>query len=111
MTDRLPEGDARAAANPEMTALRRRIDALDARMVALLAERTRLIDRAAQIKLRHDLPARIESRVEEVVANVRRTAAGEGADPDLTEAIWRLMMAEFIDREARVLDGSEGSAE
>lgn len=110
MTHPLPEGDARAAINPEMTALRRRIDALDGRMVALLAERTRLIDRAAQIKLRHGLPALIESRVEEVVDNVRRLATEEGADPDLAEAVWRLMMVEFIGRETRVLDAG-GAAE
>lgn len=106
------DGTAAAAANPDMIALRRRIDALDARLVALLAERTRLIDRAAQIKLAAGLPARIDARVEEVAANVRRLAADEGADPDLAEAVWRLMMQHFIDREARVLDegwGAEGT--
>ncbi|AXC49143.1 chorismate mutase [Paracoccus suum] len=87
-----------------MTALRRRIDALDARLIALLAERTRLIDRAAQIKLRDGLPALIESRVEEVAANVRGLAAQEGVDPDLADSLWRLMMTHFIDREARFLD-------
>lgn len=115
MTDpnRPPPGDdgaAAAAANPDMIALRRRIDALDARLVALLAERTRLIDRAAQIKLAAGLPARIDARVEEVAANVRRLAADEGADPDLAEAVWRLMMQHFIEREARVLDDGLGGA-
>lgn len=101
-----PEDDltAAAAANPDMIALRRRIDALDARLVSLLAERTRLIDRAAQIKLAAGLPARIDARVEEVAANVRRLAAEEGTDADLAEAVWRLMMQHFIEREARVLD-------
>lgn len=111
MTDPTPpaapdDATVAAAANPDMVALRRRIDALDARLVALLGERTRLIDRAAQIKLAAGLPARIDSRVEEVAANVRRLAAEEGADPDLAEAVWRLMMQHFIDREARVLDGA-----
>lgn len=100
-------GDNPAASIPDMTALRLRIDQLDARMIALLAERTRLIDRAAQIKLRDGLPARIDSRVEEVAANVRRMAADEGADPDLADAIWRLMMSYFIEREDRVLSPAD----
>ena len=98
------DGTEAAAANPDMIALRRRIDTLDSRLVSLLAERTRLIDRVAQIKLAAGLPARIDSRVEEVATNVRRLAQDEGADPDLAEAVWRLMMQHFIDREARVLD-------
>ncbi len=87
----------------DMTALRARIDALDSRLVAMLAERSRLIDRAAQIKARDGLPALIETRVEQVVDNVRALAAAEGVDPDLVEGVWRLMMAHFIAQEDRYL--------
>lgn len=87
----------------DMTALRARIDALDARLVAMLAERTRLIDRAAQIKARDGLPALIESRVEEVVDNARALAREEGVDPDLVESLWRMMVAHFITQEDRYL--------
>ena len=98
------------AAIPDMEALRRRIDQLDARLIALLGERTRLIDRAAQIKLRDGLPARIDARVEEVAANVRRAAAEEGVDPDLADQLWRLMMNHFIDREDRILSAADRDA-
>ena len=54
----------------DMVALRARIDALDARLIALLAERSTLIDRAAQIKAQVGLPARIDARVEEVAAEI-----------------------------------------
>ncbi len=87
----------------DMTALRARIDALDGRLVAMLAERSRLIDRAAQIKARDGLPALIETRVEQVVGNVRALAEAEGVDPDLIEGLWRLMMAHFIAQEERYL--------
>lgn len=83
----------------DMTALRARIDALDQRLAAMLAERSRLIDRAAQIKLRDGLPAMIESRVEEVAAKARANATAEGLDPDLAEALWRRMMEHFIAQE------------
>ncbi|SFO42348.1 isochorismate pyruvate lyase [Paracoccus pantotrophus] len=86
-----------------MPDLRARIDALDARLVALLAERSALIDEAARIKARENLPARIDSRVEEVAANARRLAAEQGLDPDLAERLWRVMMEHFIAQEDRLL--------
>ena len=95
----------------DMTALRARIDALDARLVAMLAERSRLIDRAAQIKARDGLPALIETRVEEVVDNVRMLGRDEGVDPDLAEGLWRLMMAHFIAQEERYLARHQGETE
>lgn len=88
---------------PDMPALRARIDALDAQLIALLADRSALIDRAAQIKSREGLPARIHSRVEEVAANARRLAGEHGLDPDLAERLWRVMMDHFIAQEDRVL--------
>lgn len=87
----------------DMTALRARIDTLDKRLAAMLAERSRLIDRAARIKLRDGLPALIESRVEEVAAKARRNAEAEGLDPDLAEALWRRMMEHFIAQEEAYL--------
>ena len=98
MTDR-PD----PASLPDMDALRAAIDALDREMAALLGRRTRLIDRAAEIKAGAGLPARIGARVEEVAANARRNAAAEGVDPDLAEALWRVMMEHFIAQEARAL--------
>lgn len=93
---------------PDMTALRARIDALDARLVAMLAERSRLIDRAARIKARDGLPALIETRVEEVVANIRAIAGDEGLDADLAESLWRMMITHFIAQEDRYLTEHEG---
>ena len=83
--------------------LRARIDAMDARLIALLAERSALIDEAARIKLREGLPARIDSRVEEVALNARRLATEAGLDADLAESLWRAMMEHFIAQEDRVL--------
>lgn len=90
-------------ASSMMHRLRHRIDALDQRLVALLAERSRLIDEAARIKAREGLPARIDSRVDEVAMNSRRLAAEEGLDPDLAERIWRMMVEHFIAQEEAYL--------
>lgn len=90
---------------PDMPALRARIDALDMQLINLLAERRDLIARAAQIKARDGLPARIHDRVEEVVANVCRHAGDAGLDPVLIEDIWRRLIDAAIEQEDRHLKG------
>ena len=86
-----------------MAEVRAEIDRINAALVALLAERTTYIDRAAQLKPALGLPARIEDRVEEVVAKVRATAMARGVDPDLAEGLWRRLIDWSIAREERVL--------
>ena len=88
-----------------MPSLRARIDALDASLIALFAERSALIDRAARIKAEHGLPARIDWRVEEVVANARRNAADAGLDGALFGQIWRQLVEAAIAQEERHLNG------
>jgi len=82
-----------------MAELRAEIDRLDEALVALFAERTAYIDRAAEIKTQVLLPARIDSRVEEVVANVRRHAETHGLPPDKIEKLWRKLIDWSIARE------------
>lgn len=91
-----------------MAALRAEIDALDAEIVALMADRARLIDRAAQLKPGEGLPARIDARVEEVVRNARAQAEARGLDPTLIEMIWRQIVEWSIAREERVLGREDG---
>lgn len=90
-----------------MAALRAEIDAHDRRIVALLAERARLIDRAIDLKPAEQMPARITERVEEVIANARAAAIERRLDPDLVETIWRTMVEWSIAREERVLGNGE----
>jgi isochorismate pyruvate lyase len=86
-----------------MADIRAEIDRVDAELVALFAERTRYIDRAAEIKTAIGMPARIGSRVEEVVANVRRHAVTHGLPPDKIEKLWRKLVEWSIEREESVL--------
>ena len=89
----------------DMTTLRAHIDALDRQLVTLLAERSALIARAAEIKSQIGLPARIDNRVEEVVANAGSHAASLGLDRALIENIWRQMVEAAIAQEDRHLNG------
>jgi isochorismate pyruvate lyase len=82
-----------------MADLRSEIDRLDAELVALFAQRVAYIDRAAEIKSEVGLPARIGSRVEEVVANVRRHAVAHRLPPDKLEKLWRKLIDWSIERE------------
>ncbi len=90
-----------------MADIRAEIDRLDLELVTRFAERAAYIDRAAAIKSRVDLPARIGGRVEEVVANVRRHAEATGLPPDLVEKLWRRLIDWSIAREESVL-GPDG---
>jgi isochorismate pyruvate lyase len=83
----------------DMTELRAAIDALDARIVAQLTARAGDIDRAIQLKQGNGLPARIDARVEEVVAKVRAEAARQSLDPELVEGLWRRIIDWSIARE------------
>jgi isochorismate pyruvate lyase len=82
-----------------MAQIRAEIDRLDEDLVRLFADRAGYIDRAAEIKAREDLPARIGPRVEEVVGNVRRHAVTYGLPPDLVEKLWRRLIDWSIARE------------
>jgi len=93
-----------------MAEIRAEIDRVDAALVALLAARSGYIDRAAELKADLGWPARIDARVEEVVANVRRAAQAEGLPADLLEGFWRQLVDWSIAREEASL-GPDGSGE
>lgn len=86
-----------------MADIRAEIDRVDRALVHLLAERAAYIDRAATVKTGINLPARIDARVEEVVANVRAHAQDNGLPPDLVEKLWRRLIDWSITREEAVL--------
>ena len=81
-----------------MADVRQQIDALDDRIVALLAERSGYVAQAARIKQNasqiYDGP-----RIEFIIARVRAQAASAGAPEAVMEATYRAMIAAFIDFE------------
>lgn len=93
-----------------MAELREGIDKLDTELIGLLAYRVQFIDRAAQLKAEAGLPANIPSRVDEVVAKVRSSAAAHGVCPDLIERMWREMIDWSIAREEQSLGPSPTTA-
>jgi isochorismate pyruvate lyase len=86
-----------------MAELRAEIDRLDGEIVAQLVARAAFIDRAIVLKQGENLPARIETRVEDVVTKVQARAAAQGLDPALAEDLWRRIIDWSITREEQVL--------
>ncbi|WP_439888640.1 chorismate mutase [Pseudomonas sp. MBLB4123] len=78
--------------------VRAHIDRLDRQLVALLAERGAFVAQAARFKSDTD-EVRAPQRVEQVIAKVRELSRELGADPEVTEQVYRSMIAAFIQAE------------
>ncbi len=78
--------------------VRARIDAVDAGLVRLLADRQALVRAAATFKT-GEQAVRAPDRVEKVVALARERAAAAGLSPEVAEPVWRAMIAAFIELE------------
>ena len=86
-----------------MDELRHQIDKLDVKIIELLANRSKFIDRATELKKSNGLPARIPERIESVVSNARNAAEELDLDADLVEKIWRILIDWSIQREAEII--------
>ena len=86
-----------------MAEVRAGVDALDRRLVALLAERQRYMDAAARIKpdraAVHDA-----ARIEQVVARVKAAADEVGLSHAIAEPVWRLLIERCIAHELDAWD-------
>ncbi len=83
-----------------LSEVRSRIDGIDGELVRLLADRQGLVRAAAAFK-RDEQAVRAPDRVERVISSVRARAAEAGLAPEVAEAVWRAMIAAFIELELR----------
>jgi len=86
-----------------MEELRRAIDTLDARLVALLAVRQAYIERAAQLKTGRD-QVRDPERIEDVVAKVIAEGRRAGLSAEIAEPVWRTLIEASIRHEFDAFD-------
>lgn len=88
---------------PNLDLIRSEIDAIDVRLIALLAERQRWVEAAGRAKSGQSTDAvRAADRVEQVIVKVRYLASPAGLSPDVAERTYRAMIAAFIDHELEV---------
>ncbi|WP_458375940.1 chorismate mutase [Pseudomonas pergaminensis] len=78
--------------------IRTHIDRLDQQIVTLLAERGAYVSQAARFKKDTD-SVKAPQRVEQVIAKVREISQAVGANPEVTEQVYRAMIAAFIQQE------------
>ncbi|WP_454916515.1 chorismate mutase [Xanthobacter sediminis] len=91
------------AVPPALQEARRRIDEIDARLIALLAERFGVVEGVVRIKREAGIPALLPDRVEEVLAHVEELGRAAGVPPGVPTAMWRVLIAETIAYEDRHL--------
>ncbi|HEY4031830.1 MAG TPA: methyltransferase domain-containing protein [Caulobacteraceae bacterium] len=82
------------------------IDALDQRLVALLAARGRLVTEAGSLKA-SAAEAAAPARAEQVVAQAVESARAAGAPERVVEAVYRTMIAEFTAFERSAIEGRQ----
>ncbi|MFJ4092254.1 chorismate mutase [Kitasatospora sp. NPDC089913] len=87
-------GPSVPAIDPRIDELRLSVDALDRRIVALLAERTAVVRELTGFK-RDEETVRSPGRVEQVVAKVRGLADEHGMPPGIAEATYRTLIDEL----------------
>jgi isochorismate pyruvate lyase len=81
-----------------MADVRRNIDALDERIVALMAERSGYVAQAARIKQSAD-QVHDQARIDFIVDRVKAVAMVQGAPEAVIEATYRAMIDAFIEFE------------
>ena len=78
--------------------VRSNIDRIDQQIVALLAERGAYVKQAAAFKT-STADVRAPHRVEQVISKVVMLAHSLGANPVVTEQVYRAMISSFIESE------------
>jgi len=91
---------------PALVALRDRIDAIDDRIIDLLAERVRLAHEVAACKREHGIPVRLPDRIQAVMERCTGAAAARGLDARYVGELWTLIVEETCRTEERLLDAS-----
>ena len=78
--------------------VRANIDRIDREIIALLAERGGYVKQAAKFKKNKD-DVKAPQRVEQVIAKVTALSEELGANPSITEQVYRAMISGFIKAE------------
>jgi len=77
---------------PNLGSLRERIEAIDRRIIALLAERLNIVEDVAEAKLAAASPFRDRVREDLLIERLRAEAAAAGLDPHEIERLYRVVM-------------------
>lgn len=88
--------------DPILRPFRDKIDALDQKIVPLLVEREKIIQRVAHIKKESNIPAVLPERVDQVRENAVSIAIQQGGDESYMREIYRKIIALSCEIEERI---------
>jgi chorismate mutase-like protein len=91
------------AMTDDLASFRRRIDAIDDRLLALLGERFAVIREVAAHKAPRGIPAVIPERVAEVRERCAGEAPRHGLDPDAVRRLYDLLIGEACRLEDKLI--------
>lgn len=77
---------------PDLATLRDRIEAVDRQIIALIAERLKIVEQVAEAKLAAASPFRDREREENLLGRLRALAVEAGLDPHEIERMYRVIM-------------------
>jgi chorismate mutase len=80
---------------PDLGSIRTQIDDVDRRLVALLAERSRLVDRVVHYKRDHHMGVVDRAREDVMLARIGELAKEEGLDPRVAQQVLRTIIDGF----------------
>ena len=83
---------------------RKHIDALDQRIIDLLAERFAVVRHVAEVKHGYGIPAFLVDRVNEVRENAIRQGGKKGLDPEWLWSVYSLIIYHSCATEERIHD-------
>ncbi len=71
---------------------RRKIDKIDAQLLKLLGDRFDVVRDVAKVKIKHDIPAFLGGRVNEVRNNAVKLGILYGIDPDFVRTLYTMLI-------------------
>ena len=92
-----------------LSPFRRRIDALDVEILALLRKRIDIIEEVADVKLREGLHPVLQERVDEVRENAKRMAREHGLDEAFVGDLYAQLIQHCCDLEATLMKLDENA--
>ena len=84
-----------AGAVPDLVEIRRRLDIVDQQLVALLAQRSALVEEVIVFKRAHSMPVVDRAREDEMLDRIEHTAAEQGLDPRIARQVLRAIIDAF----------------
>ncbi|HEX6978922.1 MAG TPA: chorismate mutase [Alphaproteobacteria bacterium] len=99
------ESAGQATATPEslLRPLRDQIDAVDAQLVDLVAQRFALVARVAEVKAAHGMPVVVPERFKAVLARAEERAAARGLAPKVIRRLYEAMHDEACEMETSLI--------